>query len=200
VAVARFAREARSAVKIKSEHVARTLDVGREVLTERLDGTALSVDPGEHAFTFETAAQPSVTKTVLIQEAQKARLESVTFGTRPPAADVTHGMPPQRVLAIVAGGVGVAGIGVGTAFGLMAASKKSTAERACPNNPCDSEEGVAKWSDAGSTGNISTIAFIVGGVGVAGAALLWFSTPRSSAGASAQVGVGPGALEVKGSW
>ncbi len=180
--------------------IAVKVTMDREVLTERLDGTALSVDPGEHTFTFETAAEPPVTRTVLVQEAQKDRRESVTFGTRRPAADMTHGIAAQRVLALVAGGAGVVGIGVGTAFGLMAASKKSSAERACPYNPCDTKDGVMAWSDAGSTGNISTAAFIVGGVGVVGAALLWFSAPHSSAGASAQVGVGPGALEVKGTW
>ncbi len=48
VAVARFAREARSAVKIKSEHVARTLDVGTlengtpYIVMEYLDGTDLA--------------------------------------------------------------------------------------------------------------------------------------------------------------
>ncbi len=48
VAVARFAREARSSVKIKSEHVARTLDVGTlengtpYIVMEYLDGTDLA--------------------------------------------------------------------------------------------------------------------------------------------------------------
>ncbi len=172
----------------------------REVLTERLDGTALPIDPGEHTFTFETTGLPAVTETILIQEAQKERRESVTFGTRPPAADVTYGTAAQRILAIVAGSVGLVGGGIGTAFGVMAASKKSTAERACPSNPCMTPDGVAKWGDAESTGNISTIGFIVGGAGVVGAALLWFTAPRSSARASAQVGVGAGALEVRGTW
>ncbi len=180
--------------------IAVRVTMDREVLTERLDGTALSIDPGEHTFTFETAGQPSVTKTVLIQEAQKGRRESVAFGVRPPAADMTHGMAGQRILAVVAGGAGVVGIGFGTAFGLMAASKKSAAESACPRNPCPTGDGVAKWSDAGAAGDISTIGFIVGAAGVVGAALLWFTAPGSSARASAQVAIGPGALEVKGTW
>ena len=58
-------------------------------------------------------------------------------------------------------------------------------------------QGVHKWSTAGSTGNISTIGFIVGGVGVAGAVVLWLTAPTSS---SAQVGFGPGSLQVKGTW
>jgi hypothetical protein len=52
-----------------------------EVLAERLEGTALSIDPGEHTFTFETAGRPTVTKTLVIQQAQKDRREVVTFAT-----------------------------------------------------------------------------------------------------------------------
>ena len=83
-----------------------------EVLTEKLDGTALAVDPGEPAFTFEAAGDAPVTRTLIIQEAQKDRHETVTFAA--PAADkrlVQAGertsSPPlgtQRTVALVAGG------------------------------------------------------------------------------------------------
>ena len=186
-----------------------------EVLAERLEGSALSIDPGEHTFTFETAGQPPVTKKLVMQESQKDRREVITFGTAttattgaptttgglpstpPPGMEESQGMGTQKILAIVAGGIGVVGLGLGTVFGVMANSQKNAAQSACPNNPCATQDGVSKWSDAGSTGNISTIGFIVGGVGVAGAAVLWFTAPSSS---SAQVGVGPGLLQVKGTW
>jgi hypothetical protein len=51
-----------------------------EVLAERLEGTAFPIDPGEHTFTFETAGQAPVTRTLIIQEAQKDRHESIAFG------------------------------------------------------------------------------------------------------------------------
>jgi hypothetical protein len=56
-----------------------------EVLAERLEGTALSIDPGEHTFAFETAGQPPVTRKFTIQQAQKDRHERITFGTITPA-------------------------------------------------------------------------------------------------------------------
>jgi hypothetical protein len=59
---------------------------------------------------------------------------------------------------------------------------------------------VSAWSSAVSAGNASTVGFIVGGVGAAGAAVLWFTAPGASAAASPQVGVGPGMLEVRGAW
>jgi hypothetical protein len=66
-----------TAVKVKMDD---------EQLTDRLEGIALSVDPGEHNFVFEAAGQTPVTKTLVIQEAQKDRREMVTFG-EPPAKD-----------------------------------------------------------------------------------------------------------------
>lgn len=92
------------------------------------------------------------------------------------------------------------GLGVGSAFGFVAMSKKSDAKSACPDQ-CADQSGVSKWSDAKSAGNISTVGFIVGGVALAGGAVLWFTAkPESSSGPSAQVGLGLGSLQLKGVW
>ena len=186
-----------------------------DVLAQRLEGTALSIDPGEHTFTFETVGQAPVMKKFVIVEGQKDRRELVAFGAAPEALAPTGpspetaspsslsspspsgGIGTQRTLALVAGGVGIVGIGVGTAFGVVALSKKSDAQNVCPNSSCPTQEGSNKWSNAASTGNISTIGFIVGGVGVAGAAALWFTAPSSR---SAQVGLGLGGIRLKGTW
>jgi len=191
-----------------------------EVLADRLEGTALSVDPGEHTFTFEIAGQSPLSKTLLIQQSQKDRREVVTFG--PPTAPGTvpamahvpaagaptaaspaeggHALASAKILALAAGVIGVAGLGVGTAFGLSAMSKRNDAQSVCPNL-CADQSGVNKWSDAASAGNISTIGFVGGGAAVAGAVVLWLTAPSgSSAGPTAQVGFGPGALRLRGTW
>ena len=186
-----------------------------EVLSERLEGTALSIDPGQHTFTFETAGQPPLTKAFLIQEAQKDRREVVTFGggeaapvplpATPTAAQPAeqppqrHGLGGQKIAALVVGGVGVVGLAVGGIFGAMAMSKQSEAQSVCPNQ-CATADGVTKWSDTASAGNVSTIAFIVGGVAVAGAAVLWLTAPIAGGGGSTQVGIGPGGLQMRGTW
>lgn len=189
-----------------------------EVLAERLEGTALSIDPGQHTFTFEVAGKPPTTKTLVIVEGQKDRREVVAMKAiaapsaptvapvamegQPPRGDGTRttdsGLGTQQVLAIVAAGIGVVGLGAGSAFGLMTLSKRNDAQSQCPGQ-CTTESGVSAWSSAATAGNVSTAAFTVGGVGLAGAALLWWTAPRSSAGAP-QVGVGPGTFQVKGSW
>lgn len=51
-----------------------------EVLVERLEGTALSIDPGEHTFVFETAGQPPLSKQFVIRESEKDRREAITLG------------------------------------------------------------------------------------------------------------------------
>jgi len=172
-----------------------------EPLTDKLDGAALSVDPGQHVFTFEATGLDPVTKTFLIQQSQKDRREQITFEAKagavaPPRAS---GLGTQKILAIAAGGVGLVGLGVGAAFGGLTLSQKSTAVSACPGAACSTPAGVKDWSNATSSGTVSTIGFIVGGVGVAAAAVLWFTAPTTK-GTTAQVGFGPGGLQVRGSW
>jgi hypothetical protein len=191
----------------------------------RLTGTPLPIEPGEHTFTFEVSGQPTLQKKFVIRESEKGRRERITLGatdtattrpasassgaqspasapplSAPPPAGPSSGLGAQRVLALVVGGIGVVGLGLGGAFGLVAISKKSDAENACPGQ-CTDQSGVTKWSDAKSAGNISTVAFIVGGVALAGGAALWFTgSSESSKGPSAQVGIGPGVVQVRGTW
>jgi hypothetical protein len=172
------------------------------VLAEQLEGTALPIDPGEHTFTFETAGQPPLTRRFLVVQAQKDRREALVFGepvgALPATAPETSrkgGLGTQRVLAIVAGAVGVAGVGVGSAFGLIAISDKNDAQRQCPNL-CRTQAGVDAWHKAGTMATISTIGFAAGGALVAGGLALWFTAPSTST----QVGLGPTGLQVRGTW
>jgi hypothetical protein len=170
-----------------------------ELLVERLEGTALSMDPGEHTFSFEAAGLPPVSKKLVLVEGQKDRREVVVLGV--PAAPVQppppggSGLGTQRVLAIVAGGVAIAGLGVGTAFGLVAASQKSSAQSVCPAQ-CATADGVNRWNTAVTSGNVATVGFVVAGVAAAGAVALWLTAPRAAG--AVQVGVGPGGLGVRG--
>jgi hypothetical protein len=210
-----------------------------QVLAERLAGNALSIDPGEHTFTFEVAGQPKVEKQFVINEGEKARRERITFSATPTptpapvaptaapvapapapvapppapaaiapmtAATQTEpdslrtgpgaGFGPQKIAAVFVAGVGVVGLGIGTVFGLQAMSKRSDASRVCPDE-CADQSGADLWKNAKTAGNVSTVGFIVGGVGLAAGAALWFTAKPT---ASTQVGIGPGSIELKGSW
>ncbi len=162
-------------------------------------GSALSLDPGSHTFTFEAPGLPTATKTLVLVEGVKERSETVTLGA--PAAAPTPdaascwcfpyldersgaaaggGGSSQKTIGLVVGGVGIAGLAVGGVFGLMASSEWSQAQK-------DGKESEKSTADSQAT--VSTIAFIAGGVLVAGGAILWLTAPSASS--STTVGLVP---------
>jgi hypothetical protein len=175
------------------------------LLTDHLGGAATTVDPGEHTFRFEAAAQPAVEKKVVIHEGEKDRHVAVALGggdvavaavpaaaapaTATPAAPST---PPtsdqsdastwsgQKTVAVVVAGVGVVGIVVGSIFGASAFSKWSDAKSACGAGCGSNDPAQTLRTDAQSAATLSTAGFAVGGVAIAGAALLWFTAPSGS--------------------
>jgi hypothetical protein len=63
-------------------------------LVEHLDGTAITVNPGEHRFTFEIAGQPPIEKTIVLNEGEKDRHESVAVSAPKPAEALAEPPPP----------------------------------------------------------------------------------------------------------
>jgi hypothetical protein len=197
--------------------------------TDRLDGTALPVDIGQHVFAFEVEDRPAVSRMLVIMEGEKGRRERVTIpdaarpdhpsATAPPVAPAPTrpawvegssagkpassgaGMGTQRILGLVAGGVGVAGIGVASTFGALAFSEKSREQNDCRSSVSCTNAGYPRALDDRSTGVtdalISTVAFIAGGVLLVGGGVLFLAGGRSPEPAPAiavvpAVGPGPG--------
>jgi hypothetical protein len=183
-----------------------------EVVADRLRGTAIALDPGEHQFTFEIAGEPPLTKRLMVRVSEQNRRETIAFP--PLASRVTATQPApqppenqqpkrplsgQRIAALAAGGVGVAGVVIGSVFGLEAKSRKTNAEGFnCSNGICRTQDGVDAWSSARTAGTVSTVAFIVGGVGLATAATLWFTDKPSSE--RPQMGLGLSGIQLRGTW
>jgi hypothetical protein len=193
---------------VGNDLIAVKVTMDGELLAERLEGTALSVDPGAHSFVFETAGSAPLQETFSIGAGQKDRLETIKFDASLPTGagevsdtEVRPGLGTQKILAIVAEGIGVVGLTVGSVFGAVALSKRDDAQNACPHL-CADANGVSKWSDAKSAGNVSTAAFVAGGLALAAGAVLWFTARNapSTASPTAAVGIGPASLQVKGSW
>jgi hypothetical protein len=181
-----------------------------KTLTEKLDGTAIAVDPGEHAFTFQVEDQPPVTQTVVVKEGERSRRVSVVVGTKPeppppppppppPAPPTPAGMTTLQTAGLVGGGAGVVGLGVGAVFGVLASSKWSSAKSECGQpTVCPSYAKALSDHDASVTdGTVSTVAFIAGGVLLAGGAYFFLtggpSTPSTSTGLHVVPSVAPGA-------
>ncbi len=144
--------------------VAVSMDGAR--LTDRLDGTAIALDPGERTFKFETAGLDPVVQTIVVREAVQGQHVSVTMRGQ------TSVLPIVGVATIV---VGVLGVGVGAFFGWRAKSLHDDVTAACPAYPaCGIESANADNATSQTAALLSTIGFVAGGLLVAtGIALFW---------------------------
>jgi hypothetical protein len=188
-------------------------------LAEKLDGTALRVDPGQHEFTFTAKDQPSVSQTFIIREGEKDRRELVQIGAPAPAqvaappppapsaeepADGTapapgRGLGTRKILGLAVGGAGVVGLVVGSVFGAMTFSETSKQKSDCasPGSCSDHGQALSDHSAAVTDGTISTVAFVAGGLLLGGGAALFFLPSRPSeqpaaAALTVRPSVGPG--------
>lgn len=196
------------------------------LLTKTLGGAAIPVDPGQHQFRFEAPGGVSVEKAILVHEAEKDRHERVVLGTaagQAPApapapatpASAASNAPPltsepsppsdgstQRLMGIVAAGAGFAGLVVGGIFGMVS---KSTYDNALQNecgggpNTC-STQGASDGQTAHSQAMVSTVAFVAGGVLLAGGAALYFTAPTGKVAVAPTVGRGEAGLGLSGAW
>ncbi|HEY3817638.1 MAG TPA: hypothetical protein VGL81_10725 [Polyangiaceae bacterium] len=173
-------------------------------LAERLDGTALPVDPGAHSFVFEVSGQPAVTVSLVVKEGETGRRERVTVGRpapKPDRGDEGRASPEsglRRTLGLTAAALGAAGLGAGVVFGVLAASKWSATKADCSEGDCPSYSQAV--TDRGATvtdGTIATVSLLVGGALLAGGAALFF-TSGPVTGVAPTVGPGTATLSVVG--
>jgi hypothetical protein len=114
--------------------------------------------------------------------------------TAPSSSEPQSGTPSSgsRTWAFVAGGVGLAAIGVGSFLGLEAKKLRSESDEQCPTPTGECTEWAVDRNDsARRTANFATAAFAVGivGVGVGAYLLLAPSRPPASRGPSTSSGV-----------
>jgi hypothetical protein len=144
----------------------------------------------------------------VLHEGEKTRREPILLGVATPT--ITTGVSPsrvhaaplgtQRVVAIAALGVGLAGIGTGAAFAVRAKAKSDDADSYCRSSTCANEPALQMNHDARVAGNVATVAFAVGAAGIAGAVVLWFTAKPSPVAPSAEVALVGSTLQVRGTW
>lgn len=159
---------------------------GAEQDTSRL-GRAQRLNPGTYRLeaAVGTQRQAVVEVTLVPGQSRRVELNLVDVGSSvgvvvgapqsPVAAEPNRGRPVP-MLAYVAGGVGVVGIGAGVITGLMANSKYNEAERLCEDHRCatgtsglDAVDGFRTWR------MVSSISYGVGAVGIAAGVVLWLT-------------------------
>ncbi|MGD0524987.1 MAG: hypothetical protein ABSE49_07580 [Polyangiaceae bacterium] len=130
-----------------------------------------------------------------------AHAQTVTTAVVPPAeAEPQTKDTDWRLVATVSGGVAIASAAGGTVAGILALSKKSTAQSVCPGSTvCPTQDGVNKWNSADSAATVSSFLFALAGFAALEAVVFWF-VPGSDSATSTKVGVGPGAVRLSGAW
>jgi len=169
-------------------------DTARAPLAVSLDGVALDraalgvelpMDPGTH--TVEASLSGRATFHKIFTLAERDGLVSIPIDLpagperrRPtptpasvPSEDGTVGT--ERTMALVLGSVGLAGIVVGSAFGVAAMSRWNRARSECTGGTTGcSPDALSLQSSVNTDALWSTVGFVGGGVGLAGAVVLWW--------------------------
>jgi len=197
-------------VKGPKEVTAATVTVdGESVPTALLDADR-PTDPGDHVIEASAPGYLKASARVSVREAERkavsVRLDAdpnaVVAPPVPSAAEPAQHPPtqpppparaaagadtgssssaPNRTGAYIAWAVGGVALAVGAGFGFVAMNGKNDLESSCKNNVC-SPQNSDRLEEAKTAGNISTISFIVGGVGAAlGTVLFFTASPSSSA-------------------
>jgi hypothetical protein len=207
------------------------VSIDGSVVAKRLDGRAIELDPGEHTFVFTTptagtAKTERVTETRVIVESKKSQSVKASFplakveakagptATGAPESGQAAGEPPkvgdarsngatQRWIGLVAGGVGLATLGVGGIVGLSARSQAKSAN--CDaNNACATPDDAQLRHSAVSRAGTATVLVGVGAALVAGGVIVWLIAPSEPAKGSARgvtsVGLSPTGLVLGGSF
>lgn len=220
LAVALRARLAQLTVRVKSdaphrllvdgatipadaEAAPRVMNPGAHVVVleigERREQRDLTLEPGEAREIEIVPAPPPAEPPPPAPPAPPPpppRLDPPPPAPPPPVSDAP-GPSPLRP-ALVWGGLGTAalGVGVGTITGIVALSKAGSVKDVCVDGRCPS----SAQSDIDATktfGTVSTVAFVVAGVGAGAAAAGWFLLPATP---RAAVVLRPGGVGVAGTF
>jgi len=169
----------------------------RVVVGERGDRATATVPILEDApADVEPEPEPSARSEAAPQQGEgAARQGDRRRGAAPIEAYDPHPGRTQRILGLLAGGVGLVGVGVGTGFGILAKTKHDDALAFCnAQNQC-LQNGLTLRSDAIRAGTISTVSFVAGGVALAVGILLLVTAPSDPKGASRAWGLTPGGAQ-----
>jgi len=181
---------------------------GGELLTSRMDGRAIEIEPGVQTFVFTTADGKVKEKEALVREGDKAQNIAVVFDAPPEELQATGGgfradapSAERRTGAMTYAGyataaAGAIGLTVGTVFGVTAIAKKNAAN-------CDASglcDDGGPLDEARSSARIATVGFVAGGVLLAGGITMVVLGARAPSGARARLGLRGSQLVLGGSW
>lgn len=159
------------------------VSVDGEPLLERLDGSAVALDPGTHTLRFEAPGHQPVERTLVVREGEKARAVPIELTPLPepdPDAGAEDGISTPVVLLGAVGAVGVASF---TLFAIKSHSAKSDLESCKGHCPEDEVDAVRRDQ------LIADVSLGIGLVALGTAAYLHFGRAPERARASWSLGL-----------
>lgn len=185
-----------------------TLDGRRAALSP----ATVEVDPGTHRIDASATGARTVVMQVEVAEGGTQRveiqLEPVASATPPAPPPVP---PPARppepgplAPALVAFGVGAAGLAVGGVAGAVVLGEVDRIRESCDGDRCP-RSLEADRDDVRPLATVSTLGFVLGGAGVAAGVVLLVWRPGGTPGSSASIGrlsasVGPSSVTLRGAF
>jgi len=162
-------------------------------------GTEQVIDPGHHVVAAHAPRRQPWSGAVDI--GPEHDVQTVTIGAlAPEASDALASPPPatdatqapaspdtstpgawKRAAGWIVGGVGIAAVGVGAVFGVMAITKSSDAKSKCSTTSCTDPAAVSENQDAKTAATISDVAIGAGLAAVAVGAYFLLTAPPAPA-------------------
>ena len=179
-------------IVVSKRHEGLTITRDGDSIGEPQWGLSMPVDPGEHQIEATAPGKLPWKRTLKVGEEadevevtlpplQDAPVEDNPAGRAPGAGDDGS---EQRIGGFVSGAVGLVGVGLGVAFGVLAMTKQDDSLAFCESNDENrcTADGVALRDDALTFSHVSTAGFAVGGVGVVLGIILIATAPSSDGG------------------
>ena len=164
-------------------------------------GGPLPVDPGSH--TLAATAPGFATWTTTVEVGARADRVTVTVPALTPSALGAEATQPeagdggpswQTVSGVVLLGAGAVGLGVGVAFGVLAAEGESDLAQPnlCPDKVCVPGEGTDALATVKTQATVATVGVVAGSLAVVGGTVLLLLAPGAEQGDARLVpAVGP---------
>lgn len=162
-------------------------------LEVRLDGTIFRspswgserpVDPGEHRVVVTAPGHESFERTFVVESGGHRAIFDVPrlAPSRPKPSPAAPGSPLKgpHIAGLVSGGIGLVGLAFGAGFGISALGLWGDAEAGCPRADRCTSDAAKAAVDAGRHADLSTVGFVVGGLGL-GLGVVLFATGPSLA-------------------
>jgi hypothetical protein len=176
-----------------------------EAVSVRLDGVSIpiaelggkEVDPGAHTLEAEAPGGAKITRSLDLAEAAVERVDLVFVLNSDGSTTAPEASDPWLPAAVACFGAGGLGLVLGSITGVASAVKVGDLESRCVDGHCPATD-APEASTAGTLGDVSTAAFVVGAAALAAGGVLLFFRPASKPGAvSPPISAGPRGVSVR---